>query len=174
MSTPPQSRQPTPEEWQQYQEWLAAQAGPPVQDAQQRRKAFHKRVDAWFGVGVAVLFIVWLLSPKDPAPASSTSTSTSSSSTGSTPGQGLSSSATPATDAAFLGLLKSRGMMVKDSATVIAAAHMICDGFDQGLDPKTFSLSFARTSGLKLSDSGYVMGAAVGMYCPQHRNMVGG
>jgi hypothetical protein len=56
-------------------------------------------------------------------------------------------------------------------AELITIAHNVCGAFDSGRTVKQIAVSFW---GMTVQQRGYMMGAAVSVYCPEHQNtMIG-
>ena len=75
----------------------------------------------------------------------------------------------PGGEALFVLSLQSQGIAVDDRDAVVTAGRMVCDALDDDLNPATFGVSFAESSGLTLEQTGRVMGSAVVAFCPEHR-----
>lgn len=72
----------------------------------------------------------------------------------------------------YLATLQAQDVPIPDRANAIAAGRAVCDAFDDGLDATAFGVSFADASGLTLGQTGSLMGAAVGAFCPEHRGVI--
>jgi hypothetical protein len=73
-----------------------------------------------------------------------------------------------ATDDAFLGMLQTDGITDDSLQAAIEAAHKVCEYLDQGktIDQVVYDVVFS--SHLPAYDSGYLVGASIRAYCPQH------
>ena len=72
-------------------------------------------------------------------------------------------------DTKFIALLNSEGITDHVSAAhAIEAAHNVCSKLDNGESPTEVASDVIDNSGLPAYHSGYFVGAAIKVYCPQY------
>ncbi len=72
-------------------------------------------------------------------------------------------------DNKFLALLNSEGISDHVApAHAIAAAHSVCDKLDGGESPNEVATDVLNNSTMPAYHSGYFVGAAINVYCPQY------
>lgn len=76
-------------------------------------------------------------------------------------------------DDSFIAEIQRDGIVFTDRGSAIAAGHNMCAGLDKGKSPSSLVLNVARSSYLSAHQAGYLLGASVASYCPQHRAAVG-
>ena len=74
-----------------------------------------------------------------------------------------------ALDAIFLNVVKADAPSRFDDASLIRAAHVICDGYDQAPSTTTWveQVKTLTDNGFTGYQAGRMIGAATGSYCPQ-------
>jgi hypothetical protein len=71
-------------------------------------------------------------------------------------------------DSKFLTLLQNVGISDHVSPShAIEAGHTVCSKLEQGLTPKEVASDVLNSSAMPAYESGYFVGAAIEMYCPQ-------
>lgn len=78
-----------------------------------------------------------------------------------------------ASDDAFIAEIQRSGIAVTDRGSAIAVGHNMCAGLDKGKTPTSLVLNVVRSSNLSVHEAGYLLGASVSSYCPQHKPAVG-
>ncbi|WP_082948352.1 DUF732 domain-containing protein [Mycobacterium sp. 852014-52450_SCH5900713] len=85
--------------------------------------------------------------------------------------------ATPASadqkDDSFISEIQRNGIVFTDRGAAIAAGHNMCAGLDSGKTPTSLVLNVVRATDLSAHEAGYLLGASVASYCPQHRGAIG-
>ncbi|WP_231994743.1 DUF732 domain-containing protein [Mycobacterium sp. ACS4054] len=76
-------------------------------------------------------------------------------------------------DDAFIAEIQRSGIVFTDRGAAIAAGHNLCAGLDKGKTPTSLVLNVVRATDLSAREAGYLLGASVASYCPQHRAAVG-
>ncbi|WP_231977645.1 DUF732 domain-containing protein [Mycobacterium sp. E2989] len=76
-------------------------------------------------------------------------------------------------DDAFIAEIQRSGIVFTDRGAAIAAGHNMCAGLDKGKTPTSLVLNVVRATDLSAHEAGYLLGASVASYCPQHRAAVG-
>jgi hypothetical protein len=76
-------------------------------------------------------------------------------------------------DDVFVGALQRHGITFADRNAAIAAGHNMCAGLDKRQTPTSLVLNVVEATDLSARDAGYLLGASVAYYCPQHRGAVG-
>ncbi|OBG83369.1 hypothetical protein A9X05_02250 [Mycobacterium sp. E3298] len=76
-------------------------------------------------------------------------------------------------DDSFLAEIQRNGIVFTDRGAAIAAGHNMCAGLDKGKSPTSLVLNVVRATDLSAHEAGYLLGAAVASYCPQHRAAIG-
>lgn len=76
-------------------------------------------------------------------------------------------------DDSFLAEIQRKGIVFTDRGAAIAAAHDMCAGLDKGKTPTSLVLNLVRATDLSAHEAGYLLGASVASYCPQHRSVAG-
>ncbi|QNI07056.1 DUF732 domain-containing protein [Mycobacterium kubicae] len=72
-------------------------------------------------------------------------------------------------DAKFIALLKNEGISDHISpAHAIEGGHMVCTKLDQGMTPTEVANDVLNSSSMPAYHSGYFVGAAIEIYCPQY------
>ena len=72
-------------------------------------------------------------------------------------------------DSKFIALLNSEGITDHVSpAHAIEAAHSVCDKLDAGQTPTQVANDVLNSSTMPAYHSGYFVGAAIEVYCPQY------
>ena len=72
-------------------------------------------------------------------------------------------------DNTFIQLLQNEGISDHTStAHAIEAGHMVCQKLDQGLTPNQVADDVLNSSSMPAYHSGYFVGAAIEIYCPQY------
>lgn len=72
-------------------------------------------------------------------------------------------------DSRFLRILQNEGITDHISPThAIEAAHTVCDKLDGGAKPSDVATDVLNSSGMPAYHSGYFVGAAIKIYCPQY------
>jgi hypothetical protein len=73
------------------------------------------------------------------------------------------------TDAKFIALLQNEGITDHVSpAHAIEAGHTVCQKLDGGLTPNEVASDVLNSSSMPAYHSGYFVGAAIEVYCPQY------
>lgn len=77
---------------------------------------------------------------------------------------------TPTQDQVYLATLQSQyqDWAGHSDDQLVAAGNLVCSDLGQGETVSTIGLALSAASGLDLGQSGYLMGAAVGAYCPEY------
>jgi hypothetical protein len=74
-----------------------------------------------------------------------------------------------ASDNRFISLLQSEGINDHISpAHAVEAGHMVCQKLDQGLSVNEVASDVLNSSSMPAYHSGYFVGAAIEVYCPQY------
>ena len=73
-----------------------------------------------------------------------------------------------ATDDAFLGALKAKGIKFGASKNALIAAHEVCDELESGKTPTQVASTVQTNSDLDGYHAGYFVGASIRAYCPQY------
>ncbi|HEY3994857.1 MAG TPA: DUF732 domain-containing protein [Mycobacterium sp.] len=76
-------------------------------------------------------------------------------------------------DDVFVGSLQRHGITFADRNAAIAAGHNMCAGLDKRQTPTSLVMNVVAATDLSARDAGYLLGASVAYYCPQHRGAVG-
>ncbi|OBG95373.1 hypothetical protein A5697_24725 [Mycobacterium sp. E3251] len=76
-------------------------------------------------------------------------------------------------DDAFISEIQRNGIVFSDRGAAIAAGHNMCAGLDSGKTPTSLVLNVVRATDLSAHEAGYLLGASVASYCPQHRAAIG-
>lgn len=76
-------------------------------------------------------------------------------------------------DDVFVGELQRHGITFADRNAAIAAGHNMCAGLDKRQTPTSLVMNVVEATDLSAKDAGYLLGASVASYCPQHRGVVG-
>lgn len=76
-------------------------------------------------------------------------------------------------DDSFIAEIQRNGIVFTDRGAAIAAGHNMCAGLDQGKTPTSLVLNVVRATDLSAHEAGYLLGASVASYCPQHKAAVG-
>ena len=76
-------------------------------------------------------------------------------------------------DDVFVGALQRHGITFSDRNAAIAAGHNMCAGLDKRQTPTALVMNVVEATDLSARDAGYLLGASVAYYCPQHRGVVG-
>jgi uncharacterized protein DUF732 len=76
-------------------------------------------------------------------------------------------------DEMFLASLQRHRISFTDRGSAITAGHNMCDGLDKGHTPTSLVMSVVRATDLSAQDAGYLLGASVASYCPQHKSAIG-
>lgn len=71
-------------------------------------------------------------------------------------------------DMAFMMSMDKQGIHYSSRAAIIDLGHAVCAGLGEGGSETEISLVIAD-KGYPLEDAGYIVGAAISSYCPQHR-----
>jgi Protein of unknown function (DUF732) len=78
-------------------------------------------------------------------------------------------------DDKFLSILKSEGITDHvSSAHAIEGGHMVCQKLDEGATPTEVANDVVNSSNMPAYHSGYFVGAAIKVYCPQYAPEEGG
>lgn len=72
-------------------------------------------------------------------------------------------------DDSFLAAIQRNGIAFGDRGAAIAAGHNMCAGLDKGKTPTSLVLSVVKATDLSAQAAGYLLGASVASYCPQHK-----
>lgn len=75
-------------------------------------------------------------------------------------------------DDQFIAAVESRGQVVTDEALMTSAGRGVCTAVEAGLSPVAVAVRIAADTQLTPRDAGYVVGAAVVAYCPEHRDQL--
>jgi Protein of unknown function (DUF732) len=71
-------------------------------------------------------------------------------------------------DTKFLSLLQNEGITDHISNShAIEAGHMVCTKLEQGMSPTEVASDILNSSSMPAYHSGYFVGAAIEVYCPQ-------
>ncbi len=91
-------------------------------------------------------------------------------SSGSLPAPRSNAAAVDTQDAAYLAALAGGApdWGGYSDAQLIAAGNLVCSDLGQGEAVSVVGLALSTASGLDLGQAGYLMGAAVGAYCPEY------
>ncbi|OBG56992.1 MULTISPECIES: DUF732 domain-containing protein [unclassified Mycobacterium] len=76
-------------------------------------------------------------------------------------------------DDSFLAEIQRNGIVFTDRGAAITAGHNMCAGLDKGKSPTSLVLNVVRATDLSAHEAGYLLGASVASYCPQHRATIG-
>lgn len=76
-------------------------------------------------------------------------------------------------DDSFIAEIQRNGIVFTDRGAAIAAGHNICAGLDKGKTPTSLVLNVVRATDLSAHEAGYLLGASVASYCPQHKAVIG-
>lgn len=76
-------------------------------------------------------------------------------------------------DDSFIAEIQRSGIVFTDRGAAIAAGHNMCAGLDKGKTPTSLVLNVVRATDLSVREAGYLLGASVASYCPQHKAVVG-
>ena len=79
--------------------------------------------------------------------------------------------ANPADDA-FIDTVTSHGITFPSTEYAIDTAHQVCDRIDSGQSPASVATEISGNSGLGVDDTGFFVGAAIGVYCPWNQNKI--
>lgn len=74
-------------------------------------------------------------------------------------------SASPADDA-YLGALDGQLITYPSDSYAISTGHDVCSLLDDGASTTDVALELSNNSGLELEDTGFIVGASIGAYCP--------
>lgn len=74
-------------------------------------------------------------------------------------------------DELFIATLTAEDITVLDDGDMVALGKAVCSDLDRGLDFTSIGIDVMRSSGglYSLPDVGFIMGAAVSAYCPEHK-----
>lgn len=72
-------------------------------------------------------------------------------------------------DDSFLAAIQRDGIVFGDRGAAITAGHDVCAGLDKGKTPTSLVLSVVKATPLSVQEAGYLLGASVASYCPQHK-----
>jgi Protein of unknown function (DUF732) len=75
-------------------------------------------------------------------------------------------------DDAFIASLQRHNIAFTDRGSAITAGHSMCSGLDRGQTPTSLMMSVVRATPLSAKDAGYLLGASVASYCPQHKGAI--
>lgn len=69
----------------------------------------------------------------------------------------------------YIDTLREKGIIPTygSEATLVDLAHAVCDGYDAGLTDEDLFVVLLD-NGFTASDGGYVVGASVAAFCPEH------
>ena len=70
----------------------------------------------------------------------------------------------------FASALSSKG--IEPTATLLAQAQAACGLIGDGTDPGTVATELASNSELELEQAGFVLGAGIVAFCPEHQGIV--
>jgi hypothetical protein len=84
-------------------------------------------------------------------------------------GAGLASADT-AQDTEFLSALDKQGIAYTSPEKATKLAHAICGEFDRGTTLNEVTTKLLEPGKLSAYNAGYIIGASVGIYCPEHIN----
>jgi len=79
--------------------------------------------------------------------------------------------ASPADDA-FIDAVTSNGITFPSNEYAIDTAHQVCDRIDSGQSPASVATEISGNSGLSTDDTGFFVGAAIGVYCPWNQDRI--
>src|SRR5262245_56577445 len=74
-------------------------------------------------------------------------------------------SASPEDDA-FIQTITQQGITFPSADYAISTGHEVCDLIDGGRAPESVAQEISGNSGLGVNDTGFFVGAAIGVYCP--------
>lgn len=74
---------------------------------------------------------------------------------------------------AYIAALDSEGIYYSSEAAAIDAGESVCEGLDAGLSLRAIG-AVAMNAGYSASDAGYILGAAVGAFCPEYSYLIEG
>ncbi len=77
------------------------------------------------------------------------------------------------TDDAFIAALQKHGITFTTRDAAINTGHSMCAGLDKGQAATNLVLSIVKDTNLTPREAGYVLGASVTSYCPQHMGVIG-
>ena len=75
-------------------------------------------------------------------------------------------------DDVFVGALQRHGITFSDRNAAIAAGHNMCAGLDKRQTPTALVMNVVEATDLSARDAGYLLGASVAYYCPEHKGAV--
>jgi len=75
---------------------------------------------------------------------------------------------------AFVSVLDKKGISYSSEDNAIAAGHAVCGELDRGVSLGSVIRTFWSATGYTPNQSGYIVGASIAAFCPEHRNLVPG
>jgi hypothetical protein len=73
----------------------------------------------------------------------------------------------------FVSVLRGEGIVPPSAKEAVNAAHAVCIVFDKGLSLADAVSAVSDTTGLKMKDAAFFVGASVASYCPEHEQAIG-
>ena len=75
-------------------------------------------------------------------------------------------------DDAFIDAIETRGITFPSQEYAVGTARQVCDLIDDGRSPTSVASEISDNSGLEVEDTGFFVGAAIGVYCPWNKDEI--